>query len=131
MKKISLVLAMGALAVFTACGDDSSSSPAPAAGVSGPAVSCDITTVAGGISSRTCMEAAEGSEAAPVVTAACQSQADMKASMEQMGGSYNNTFAAGTGCPAGATKVCTSAATGITSHYYDAGMEGFDCSMLE
>ena len=69
-----ILAALGTAALFTACGDDSSSSASddPMSGKS--VVSCDMVTTFGGVESHTCMAIAADNAAAEAKYARAESE---------------------------------------------------------
>lgn len=118
MKKLMILAALGTAALFTACGDDSSSgaSDDPMSGKS--VVSCDMVTTFGGVESHTCMAIAADNAAAEGLKSGC-------ASVEGM-----MTATAGTGCPSGAELACPSADGSSAEYFYDQGVGGFTCEQM-
>lgn len=106
MKKLSLMLAMGALAVFTACGDDSSSSPAPSQNK-------DDGSSSGSPSGKTvsCMFESTSEFAGITITTKMCGEGPYSEDFEENCQSFDMdgiTMEAtkGTGCPSGALKSC-------------------------
>lgn len=118
MKKLMILAALGTAALFTACGDDSSSgaSDDPMSGKS--VVSCDMVTTFGGVESHTCMAIAADNAAAEGLKSSC-------ASVEGM-----MTATQGTGCPSGAELACPSADGSSAEYFYDQGVGGFTCEQM-
>jgi hypothetical protein len=118
MKKLMIIAALGTAALFTACGDDSSSgaSDDPMSGKS--VVSCDMTTTIAGVSSHTCTAIAADNAAAEGLKTGCVSVEGMLAAT------------AGTGCPSGAELACPNADGSSAEYFYDEGMGGFTCEQM-
>lgn len=115
MKKIALALAtLGMAAMFTACGDDSSSS-------GGKVISCDVKTemefLGIKMSTHTCGEAVSTSANVADLNEGC-------VSVEEFG----VTATKGDGCPSGEVKKCEG--DGVTSYFYDDDAKGMDCEKL-
>ena len=108
MKKIILALAAcGMAAMFTACGDDSSSE-AP------KVVSCNIQTQFLGMKMGTCVEAPAGS----VDPSECEAD-----------GEEGVTATLGNGCPSGSVLKCLQ--NGTTMYMYGEIFKGMTCDDLE
>jgi hypothetical protein len=119
MKKLMILAALGTAALFTACGDDSSSSAASDDPMSGKSVvSCDMVTTMGGVSSHTCVAIAADNAAANELKTGCVSVEGML------------TATQGTGCPSGAELSCPSADASSAEYFYDQGMGGFTCEQM-
>lgn len=118
MKKLMILAALGTAALFTACGDDSSSgaSDDPMSGKS--VVSCDMTTTFGGVSSHTCTAIAADNAAAEALKTGCVSVEGML------------TATQGTGCPSGAELACPNADGSSAEYFYDEGVGGFTCEQM-
>lgn len=120
MKKLMIIAALGTAALFTACGDDSSSGASnsasdPMAGKS--VVSCDMVSSFGGVESHTCQAIAADDANAEALKAACVAVEGMP---------ITNTV--GTGCASGAELICETGS--IVQYFYDEGVGGFTCEQM-
>lgn len=126
MKKIALVFAaMGMAAMFTACGDDSSSTGSG----SGSLLSCDMKMHMsyGGImdvSTHTCAEMANTAENKTEVDENCVSQSE-----SEEGVVMEMTAKKGSGCPSGAVQKCLDE-DGVMTYFYDKAFAGKTCKEL-
>lgn len=117
MKKIILALTtLGVAAMFTACGDDSSS------GGSGNLVSCDVkvsmSMLGFSMESHTCGEAPNTSANAAKIKEKCNTQ-----SVSEEG--VSSSVKIGTGCPGGAVLTCPD--EDGTAYFYGDDMKGVTC----
>lgn len=127
MKKIALVFAaMGMAAMFTACGDDSSSTGSG----SGSLLSCDMKMHMsyGGImdvSTHTCAEMDNTASNKANVDERCVSQQE-----EDEGVVMEMTAKKGSGCPSGSVLKCTDE-DGVTTYFYDKAFANKSCDDLD
>lgn len=117
MKKIALALAaMGLAAVFTACGDDSSSS-------GGKIISCDMKTefefMGESLTSHSCAEISSNADAADELEKSCVGAPD-----------FGITATKGSGCAGGEKKKCASPDGSGAVYFYDADAADSSCDDL-
>ena len=121
MKKFVFISMIAAAALFTACGDDESST----GGSSSSIYSCDINLDMGALgTTHICAEASDQAK----TNEACASVNEL---MKQMGVTVD-AGKTGSGCPNGSTKTCSGEKDGVsfTAYFYDAEEAGQDCEEL-
>lgn len=124
MKKFMMIAALGMAALFTACGDDSSSNASSNGGSSKTkldgkvVVSCDVIRTAGGISNHSCYAIAADDAGVEAFKAKCAPMSELD----------NRQFTIGAGCAQG-TNACDTP-EGQVEYFYDDASAHFSCADL-
>ena len=120
MKKFILATMFAAAAIFTACGDDDSTSSS-----SGPVASCDITASFVNDPVHACIETDDMQDAEK------ECKEEIKGNLPSL--LKNTEVAFGSGCASGSKSKCKYDMDGahITVYLYDATLSAMSCDQLK
>ena len=125
MKKFMMIAALGMAALFTACGDDSSSNASSNGGSSKTkldgkvVVSCDVIRTAGGISNHSCYAIAADDANVEAFKAKCAPISELD----------DNQYTIGTGC-VGAKLACDTKEGGQVEYFFEQVDVEFGCANI-